>query len=70
MTESLPEDEAEPAVADVLDLVLNLDEPVQVALRRQVPRLRVQSRCTCWCGTAYFELDIDEVGPAPTGLSI
>lgn len=51
MTESLPED-----VADVLDLVLNPDEPIHVALRRQVPQLRVQSRCKCGCGTAYFDL--------------
>lgn len=62
MTESLPED-----VADVLDLVLNKDEPVHLALRRQVPRLGVHSRCTCGCGTAYFELDTNEVEPAPTG---
>ncbi|MFJ9609416.1 hypothetical protein ACIRS1_24065 [Kitasatospora sp. NPDC101176] len=61
MSASLPED-----VADVLDLVLNPDEPVHVALRRQVPHLRVQSGCTCGCGTAYFELDADAVEPAPT----
>ena len=46
-------------VADVLDLVLHLDEPAHVALRLQVPRLRVQSRCMCGCGTAYFALDAD-----------
>jgi hypothetical protein len=40
MTNSLPED-----VAEVLDLVLNPDEPAHVALRRQVPQLRVQSGC-------------------------
>ena len=62
MTGSLPED-----IADVLGLVLNPDEPVHVALRRQVPRLRVQSRCECGCGTAYFDLDADAVEPAPTG---
>ncbi|MFE5076992.1 hypothetical protein [Streptomyces halstedii] len=62
MTESLPDD-----VADVLDLVLNTDDPVHVALRRQVPQLSVQSRCTCGCGTAYFELNTDEVKPASTG---
>jgi hypothetical protein len=62
MTGSLPDD-----VADLLDLVLNPDEPVHVALLRQVPHLRVQSRCKCGCGTAYFELDTDEVGPAATG---
>ncbi|MYX94774.1 hypothetical protein GT045_08090 [Streptomyces sp. SID486] len=62
MTDSLPDD-----VADVLDLVLDPAEPVHVALRRQVPQLRVQSRCTCGCGTAYFALDTDKVVPAPTG---
>ncbi len=62
MADSLPED-----IVDVLDLVLDPDDPVHVALRRQVPQLRVQSRCTCGCGTAYFELDVDAVEPAPTG---
>ena len=62
MTDSLPED-----VADVLYLVLDPNEPVHVALRRQVPRLRVQSRCQCGCGTAFFELDTDAVEAAPTG---
>jgi hypothetical protein len=51
MNDSLPE------VAAVLDLVLNQDEPNHVALRRQMPRLRVRSRCECGCGTAYFDLD-------------
>ncbi|MFE0645978.1 hypothetical protein ACFW2Y_30895 [Streptomyces sp. NPDC058877] len=62
MTDGLPED-----VADVLDLVLNPDEPAHLALRRQVPPLRVHSRCKCGCGTAHFELDADAVGPAETG---
>ncbi|WP_031513148.1 hypothetical protein [Streptomyces sp. NRRL F-5123] len=62
MIDSLPDD-----VADVLDLVLDPDEPVHVALRRQMPQLRVQSRCECGCGTAYFELGTDKVEPAPTG---
>ncbi|MEX0167513.1 hypothetical protein [Streptomyces sp. LMG1-1-1.1] len=62
MPESLPED-----VADVLGLVLNPDEPIHVALRRQVPQHRVQSRCKCGCGTAYFDLDADALEPAPTG---
>ncbi|MFF0836604.1 MULTISPECIES: hypothetical protein [unclassified Streptomyces] len=62
MTGSLPED-----VADVLDLVLNTGEPAHVALRRQVSQLRVQSRCKCGCGTAYFELDTAAVELAPTG---
>ncbi|MFE9404065.1 hypothetical protein ACFYNY_20125 [Streptomyces sp. NPDC006530] len=62
MTDGLPED-----VADVLHLLLNPDEPSHVALLRQVPRLRVQSRCNCGCGTAYFDLDADAVDPAPLG---
>jgi hypothetical protein len=62
MTDGLPED-----VADVLDLVLNPDEPAHAALRRQVPQLRLHSRCKCGCGTAYFELDADAVEPATTG---
>ncbi|MFA3837868.1 hypothetical protein [Streptomyces aureus] len=64
MNESLPAD-----VADVLAAVLNTDNPVHVALRRQVPHLTVRTRCTCGCGTAYFELDTSEVEPAPTGPS-
>ncbi|WP_329390238.1 hypothetical protein OG625_38620 [Streptomyces sp. NBC_01351] len=47
--------------------VLNTNDPVHVALRRQVPYLSVQGRYTCGCGTAYFELDTSEVEPAPTG---
>jgi hypothetical protein len=62
MTESLPDD-----VADVLGLVLDTEEPVHIALRRQVPHLGVRSRCTCGCGTAYFELSVSQVEPAPTG---
>ncbi|MFF0191297.1 hypothetical protein [Streptomyces sp. NPDC005244] len=62
MTESLPAD-----VADVLALVLNGEDPVHVALRRQVPYLSVRARCTCGCGTAYFELDTSAVEPAPAG---
>ncbi|RST22369.1 hypothetical protein EF908_16885 [Streptomyces sp. WAC04770] len=65
MTDSLPED-----VVDVLDHVLNSDEPAHGALRRQVPQLRVQSRCKCGCGTTYFGLDADAVEPAPTGPGI
>lgn len=64
MTEGLPAD-----VADVLALVLHADDPVHVALRRQVPYLNVRARCTCGCGTAYFELDTSEVEPASTGPS-
>jgi hypothetical protein len=62
MTESLPGD-----VADVLGLVLTTEEPIHIALRRQVPHLGVRSRCTCGCGTAYFELGVSQVEPAPTG---
>ncbi|MFJ7948778.1 hypothetical protein ACIQ6K_34885 [Streptomyces sp. NPDC096354] len=62
MTEGLPAD-----VTDVLAAVLNTENPVHVALRRQVPHLSVRARCTCGCGTAYFELVTSEVEPAPTG---
>jgi hypothetical protein len=62
VTEILPDD-----VADVLEFVLNTDEPGHVALRRQVPHISVRSRCACGCGTAYFELNTSEVEPAPTG---
>ncbi|WP_326692258.1 MULTISPECIES: hypothetical protein [unclassified Streptomyces] len=62
MTDSLPAD-----VADVLAAVLNTDSPVHAALRQQVPHLSVRGRCTCGCGTAYFELDTSEVEPAPSG---
>ncbi|MER7768703.1 hypothetical protein [Kitasatospora sp. NPDC096140] len=61
MTTSLPDD-----VADVLGLILSTDEPVHVALRRQVPHLSVQTRCTCGCGTTYFALNTIDVEPAPT----
>lgn len=62
MSESLPAD-----VAEVLAAILSTEDPVHLALRRQVPHLAVQSRCTCGCGTAYFELDTDAVTPAATG---
>ncbi|MEU9862527.1 hypothetical protein AB0D99_16810 [Streptomyces sp. NPDC047971] len=62
MTESLPAD-----VADVLAVVLNSDGPIEVALRQQVPHLRVRERCTCGCGTAYFALDPGKVAPASSG---
>ncbi|MFF9899514.1 hypothetical protein [Streptomyces longispororuber] len=64
MDESLPAD-----VADVLAAVLEGDTPVHIALRRQVPHLSVRARCTCGCGSAYFELDTSKVEPAPTGPS-
>ncbi|QNP67837.1 hypothetical protein [Streptomyces genisteinicus] len=62
MNENLPAD-----VADVLAAVLDADTPVHVALRRQVPHLTVRERCTCGCGTSYFELDTSEAAPALTG---
>ncbi|MGW0601765.1 hypothetical protein ACWD11_32210 [Streptomyces sp. NPDC002776] len=62
MMEGLPAD-----VAEVLAAVLNEDNGVHAALRRQVPHLSVRSRCTCGCGTAYFDLDTSEAEPAPTG---
>ncbi|MER5399795.1 hypothetical protein [Streptomyces sp. NPDC002599] len=61
MNESLPAD-----VADVLAAVLNRDTPVHTALQRQVPHLSVRTRCTCGCGTTYFELDTSKLEPAPT----
>ncbi|MFI6107584.1 hypothetical protein [Streptomyces sp. NPDC051310] len=61
MTESLPAD-----VADVLALLLSADDAVHVALRRQLPLVSVRARCTCGCGTAYFDLDAGKVEPAPT----
>ncbi|NUU24750.1 MAG: hypothetical protein HOV68_25090 [Streptomycetaceae bacterium] len=64
MAEALPAD-----VADVLDVLLGGDDPVHQALRNQVPHLRVRERCTCGCGTAYFELDTASVRPAPSGAS-
>ncbi|WP_017589038.1 hypothetical protein [Nocardiopsis ganjiahuensis] len=62
MTESerLPAD-----VTDVLERMLEPGDPVHAALRKQVPHLRLRSRCTCECGTAYFEIDAGAVEPAP-----
>lgn len=62
MTEPLPAD-----VAHALGALLGGDDPVHVVLRDQVPHLRVRGRCTCGCGTAYFDLDRDAVRPAPSG---
>ncbi|MDY0814710.1 hypothetical protein [Kitasatospora purpeofusca] len=64
MTEGLP-----PDVADVLGDLLDGDDPVHLALRAQVPHLQVRERCTCGCGTTYFELDAASVQPAPSGPS-
>ncbi|WRZ87822.1 hypothetical protein OHB54_01215 [Streptomyces sp. NBC_01007] len=63
MIESLPAD-----VAEVLAAVLDADNPFHVVLRRQVSHLSVRARCTCGCGTTYFQLDSSEVEPAPTNL--
>ncbi|MFF8772461.1 hypothetical protein [Kitasatospora sp. NPDC015120] len=62
MTEGLP-----PDIADVLDVLLDGDDPIRLALRAQVPRLRVRERCRCGCGTAYFEVDTAAVESAPSG---
>ncbi|MFF5426609.1 MULTISPECIES: hypothetical protein [unclassified Streptomyces] len=62
MSESLPAD-----VADVLAALLSTDDPVHVALRRQIPHLSVRERCACGCGTASFACGTGEVDPAPTG---
>lgn len=62
VTETPPAD-----VALVLEALLDRDDPVHVALRRQVPHIRVRGRCTCGCGTAYFDLDAHAVEPAPSG---
>lgn len=62
MPEVLPAD-----VADVLAVLLGGEDPVHVALRAHIPHLRVRDRCTCGCGTAYFELDRTAVPPAPAG---
>ncbi|MCQ9180626.1 hypothetical protein KMT30_16615 [Streptomyces sp. IBSBF 2953] len=62
MTENLPAD-----VAAALKAMLDTERPVHVALRRQLPHLNVLSRCTCGCGTAFFEVRADEAEAAPTG---
>ncbi|MFI8106758.1 hypothetical protein [Streptomyces sp. NPDC086023] len=62
MPEPLPDD-----IAELLDILLNLDDPVQATLRTHVPHMRVENRCTCGCGTAYFALDTGLVSPADSG---
>jgi hypothetical protein len=62
VTETLPAD-----VALVLEAVLGEEDPVHLALRQQVSHIRVRERCTCGCGTAYFDLDTEAVEPAPSG---
>ncbi|MFJ3878342.1 hypothetical protein ACIPW5_12870 [Streptomyces sp. NPDC090077] len=59
MPEALP-----PDVAGVLELLLADGDP---ALRAQVPHLRLNGRCACGCGTAYFDLDTAGLRPAPCG---
>ncbi|MFJ3902271.1 hypothetical protein [Streptomyces sp. NPDC090025] len=54
-------------VAEAFDVVLSeADDPVHRALRAQLPYVRVYERCSCGCGSAYFEeIDPAVVAPAP-----
>lgn len=54
-------------VAEALDVVLIASDPVHRVLRDQVAHLGVQGRCSCGCGTTYFDLDVGAVVPAATG---
>ncbi|WP_330329317.1 hypothetical protein OHS33_05910 [Streptomyces sp. NBC_00536] len=67
MIPALPSD-----VADALTLLLGTQDATHLALRRQVPHLRVAGRCTCGCGTTYFDLDTDTVmaAPSPAGTVV
>lgn len=49
----------------MLEVLLKEDTPAHHALRRQIPHARLQGRCSCGCGTAYFDLDTSAVAPAP-----
>ncbi len=60
MDEGLP-----PDVSAVLGALLTADDPVHAGLREQLPHLRVRNRCSCGCGSAYFEVDTDAVPPTP-----
>ncbi|GGR08626.1 hypothetical protein GCM10010195_74160 [Kitasatospora griseola] len=51
----------------MLDALLGDDDPVHLALRAQMPHLRVHGPCPCGCGTAYFDLDTAAVRSAPSG---
>lgn len=62
MSGALPAD-----VAEVLGVLLGGEDPVHAALRAQMPHLRLTRRCTCECGTAYFDLDTTAVSPAQSG---
>ncbi|MFE1928465.1 hypothetical protein ACFW91_38690 [Streptomyces asoensis] len=62
MIKAIPSD-----AAGVLDVLLSSSDPVQTALRNQVPHLQVTARCTCGCGTTFFDLDTAAVQPAPCG---
>ncbi|MEU3556083.1 hypothetical protein [Streptomyces fragilis] len=62
MNHALPAD-----VTEALDAVLGPDNAVHAALRAQIPHLTVRTRCTCGCGSAYFQLDTETVERAPTG---
>ncbi|MFI8519922.1 hypothetical protein ACIGEZ_19090 [Streptomyces sp. NPDC085481] len=60
MTDALP-----PDLAFALDALLDDDDPVHEALRRQLPHLRTAGCCSCGCGTTDFALDTSAVPPAP-----
>ncbi|MFJ8648899.1 hypothetical protein ACIRNI_22590 [Streptomyces sp. NPDC093546] len=53
MTESLPADVVD--VSNVAALLPSADDRVHVALQKQGPLVSVSARCTCGCGTAYFD---------------
>ncbi|MFJ6799100.1 hypothetical protein [Streptomyces sp. NPDC091268] len=52
-------------VTDALDVLLDAEDAAHLALRRQMPHLQVYERCSCGCGTAYFDLDTDAATAAP-----
>ncbi|MDR6981268.1 hypothetical protein J2X68_008011 [Streptomyces sp. 3330] len=64
MIKALPSD-----VAGVLDVLLRGDDLVHVALLGQMPHLYERGRCTCGCGTTFFDLDTASVQSAPSGPS-
>ncbi|SEL30255.1 hypothetical protein [Streptacidiphilus jiangxiensis] len=52
----------------ILEALLNSDEPVHRALLAQIPHLRVTGRCTCSCASIDFGLDRSLVpAAAPSG---
>ncbi|WMX48613.1 hypothetical protein [Streptomyces roseicoloratus] len=60
--DALPDD-----VVAAVGLLLDGEDPVHAALRRQVPHLRVAGRCACGCGTTDFAVDTAAAPAAPTG---